>query len=521
MWRPIITTTNPISNREYRLSDDYGRQWFSAYAPGEASGFGYLTWKCRRRVGHDYPDLGHGFPVVMRKGPFRVLFSGQIVRITETSGSGGDEIEIWALGWVHVAKADTYNHIYCDTRWAQWVSSEIPSGSFRPDRFDWDTNNRLYFKPRRGVDYDENDYTRLRYTFQFGEVATRFVASYDIALPGSWPGKLEVRDSGGNVLWSKAVTEEGTIDVTTSGSPTYFEVRFYCTDAGENTAEDDTVYGKLTGVKVFSVNVSTLDAKVIADDIVDLLSVEGHGLSSDTTKVESPGRVLEPCFFDTDMSLTDVMNHVCQFGDSNDVPLVWGVMMDDTRRLFLEPMDLTNVPYVISPHRAELSRGGDWSESIQKAYGIYTDSEGNVSRTVDMVSQDVIDDLGGYYRRQGVQISGTASGAFALEAVGFWLCEHDEPITSGRFTVKGGVRKPDGRFVPFDEVQPGGLMQVEEWRAHEATLTPNDYRDNVTTHPLSGVKVDEDALQVELIPRFTDNLFERYMAVISKLRQEV
>jgi hypothetical protein len=342
-----------------------------------------------------------------------------------------------------------------------------------------------------------------------------------VALPGAWPGKLEVRDSGGNVLWSKAVTESGTIDLMTSGSPTYFEVRFYCTDAGENTAEDDTVYGKLMDVKVYSVNVSTLDAKVVADDIVDLLGVEGHGLSSDTTKVESPGRSLEPCFFDTDMSPTDVLNWCCQFGDSNDVPLVWGVTMDDSRRLFLESMDLTKVPYVISPHRAELSRGGDWSESTQKAYGIYTDSEGNVSRTVDRVSQDVIDDLGGYYRRQGVQISGTASGTLALEAVDFWLAEHDEPVTSGKFTVKGGVERPDGRFVPFDEIVPGGLMQVKEWRAHEATLTPNDYRDNVTTHPLSGVKIDEDALQVELVPRFTSDVFERHMAIISKLRQEV
>jgi hypothetical protein len=470
-------------------------------------------------VGYDWQDLGHGFPVVMRKGPFRVLFSGQIVRVFERSGADGDEIEVWALGWVHVAGADTFNHIYCDTRWSRWKGAETPSSSFRPDLFDWDTNGRLYFKPRRGVDYSADDYIRLRYTFPFGETATRFTASYDVALPASWPGKLEVRDSGGNVLWSATVTGTGSIDVTTSGSPTYFEVRFYCTSAGENTAADDTVYGKLTDVKAYSVNVSTLDAKVIADDLVGILSVAGHGLSDVKTKINSPGRALEPCFFDTDMTPAQAMAWCVQFGDSTGNPLAWGVTMDDRKRMFLEAIDLTTVSYVVKPHRAQLERGGDWGESAQKVYGVYTDDAGEVRRTSDRTKQDAIDDLGGYYRRVPLQISGTTDEDRVLEAVDLWLDENNKPVESGSFAIRNGVWTPSGLFVPYDEIVAGGLLQVREWRALEATLSPNDYRDKTTTFPLAGVKVDEDARTVELIPRATSDAFARYMAIIAELQQ--
>lgn len=516
-WRPVIYTTNPRSGREYRLHDDRGRQWFIHYGM-DGSGFGFLTWKCKRRVGFDYQDIGHGFPVEMRKGPFRVLFSGQVVRIFERSGQGGDEIEVWALGWIHVASADVFNRVYCDRRWPQWQGAEDPVGSFHPDYFDHDVNNRLYFKPRRGLDFSADDYTYLRYTFEAGEVATRLVASYDVALPESWPGKLEVRDSADNVLWSVAATGTGSFDLTPSGSPTYFEVRFYVTAAGENTADEDTVYGKLTGVKAYSVDVSTLDAKVIADDIVEsVLSLAGHGLSDDVRKITAPGLALEPAVFDRDMTPAQILSWCVKFGDEDGNPLAWGVALDDRKRLFLETIDLTTVKYVIMPRRATLERGGDWGESAQKIYGVYTDSSGVVQRTADRVNQDVIDRLSGYYRRMALQISGAADEEKVLAAVDLYLAENSEPAVSGSFVVKSGAQAPSGRFVLFDEIQPGGLVQVREWRAHEATLTPTDYRDQTTTFALAGVRIDEDARTAELIPRASSDAFARNMAIIQEL----
>lgn len=512
MRRPVIVTQNPATGREFTVNDSYGRQWFTHYGR-TGSGFGYLTWRMPRRVGYDYKDIGFGYRVTMRKG-FRVLFDGQIVRVFERSRSDGDEIEVWALGWVWLAGNDVHNRIYCDTRTNEWLGSETPDGSFRPDRFDLDTNDRLSFSPRRYVDYLANDYTRLRYTFPFGEAATRFVASYEIALPSSWPGKLELRDSDGNVLWSQSATGTGSLDVTTTGTPTYFETRFYVTTAGESTAEPDTVYGRLTGVKVYSVNVQTLDMAVIARQVLDTLVA--HGISRDNTQIRSTGLALEPSAFDRDMTVDDVLCWCAQFGDAHGRPVAWGVRLDDTRRLFVEPIGVQTVRYVVAPGCASLERGGDWGESAQVAYGIYANDSGRTLRTADLSDQAAIARLHGY-RRQAINVTGSTDGDRVSGLVQMWLDENSEPLTSGSFILQGGAHTPRGVYVPYDEITPGGLVQVREWRAVEVSLSAADFRDRTTTFPLAGVRVDEDAQTAELIPNTTSSAFEQQLAIIQNI----
>ena len=104
--------------------------------------------------------------------------------------------------------------------------------------------------------------------------------------------------------------------------------------------------------------------------------------------------------------------------------------------------------------------------------------------------------------------------------VDLWLSENAKPKEAGSLSVRGNVYRPDGRLVPFDEVQPtGGLVQVQEWRALEATLSSTDYRDKKTTFALAGVRVDEDMRTVELIPRATSDEFTRQMAIIEQLQR--
>ena len=518
-WRPIITTQDH-SGQQYRLSDDRARQWFSHYG-ADGSGFGYLTWRVDRPIGFDYPDLGYGFPVVMRKGPFRVIFSGQIARITERSSAQGDYLEIWALGWVHVGSADVHNKIYTDARLSSWVSSEETSGQFRPAAFDWDSDGRLRLKPRRNVDFVSGDYTYVRYTFPFGETARRITANYEIEIVSGWGGslKLEIRDSNGVVLWIGTADGSGSIDEVTTGSPTYIEVRLYLTASGENTAEDGTVYVELTDVVVASTDETVIDVAVIAEDVVEqVLSASGHGLSTLTTGIASTGYHLTQAAFDRDMDVSSILTWCAGFGDSDGGPVAWGVTFDDTRRLFVEAQDLTTVLYVVRRRWADLEKSGDWGESAQVVYGVYSDESGEVVRTSDVQDDDLIARLGGFYRRHAMSLQGVTSDTQAVQAVTLWLDENKNPSSAGSFTVRHGVHSPEGRFVPFDEIVPsGGLVQVHEWRAREATMVPTDYRDNVTTFALAGVQVDEDNRTVELVPRQEEGKFDRYMAIIADL----
>ena len=251
-----------------------------------------MTWQEDREIGRDYPDLGYMYPVILRKGLRKFLFVGFITGIEESQGDDGGTLTITALGWSSVFGDDTFNKVYSDARPGEWVSSEDEDEDdalFQPDKFDYDHNENITLTPRRGVDFLANEYVYVRYLFPFQEQATRISLDFDLALPQNWPGRLEIRDDNG-ALWSRYVTESGSLTLDASSNATYFEVRFYVTEAGENTAEDGAVYGKLSNVVVYGHDAETITPDVIAKDMIAFLTA--HGLSSSTAYVEAIAQAL-------------------------------------------------------------------------------------------------------------------------------------------------------------------------------------------------------------------------------------
>jgi hypothetical protein len=516
--KPILLVYDAQGNAR-QLTGALQRRWSSHYGPS-GSGFGYLMFSLPREIGYDYRDVGFGYRVQLRKGLDTILFDGQIRQVVENQASNPDQIDVTALGWNVLAGDDTYNWVFCDTRYMMWQGAETPSGSFRPDRFDYDLQDWIQFKPRRGVDYNANEYSRVRYTFRFGEVAKRITFDYTVLLPNAWPGKIEVRDSNGVVLWSKTTSESGAgVSLTTTGSPTYFEVRFYVTQNGEKNT-DLEVHARLANVKVYGVSDAIVDGGMIAKKVLsDVLDQSKHGLSTSTARIESPGLVLEPSAFDTDMSPEQILNWVCKFGNSDGQPLAWGVEMNTLRRLFLETMDLTTIRYVIGRKSAlQAQVSGDMQESWQTIYGVWTDPIGQIQRTSDRTNQDAIDSLGGTVRRKSVQVDGVTNQTLALKAIDLYLAENALPKVSSSFTIQGNIYTPALAPVPFEEIKAGGMVQIRDFRAREATLTFNDFRDQWTTFQLVGVEIDEDAHSVRLIPAGDISGFERYMAFLAQLK---
>lgn len=513
----IYTTAH--NGQDYRLEGN-DLQAFASYGT-EGSGFGYLSFKLTLRVGFDYACLGYAYRCRVYKGPWRCLFDGQIARITERTGAS-DEIEVWCLGWVHVATAEVFNRVYLDTRYPQWLLNETPNGHFQPQKFCIDTQDHLYFKPRRGETENGDfvtggDYTAARYVFPFGEHAARFVANYTLALPASFPAKAQVL-AGETLLWESGISGAGTIDLTAPNGAMYFEIRFVTTATGNVSAEDDSVYARFEAVRVYSLNVTILDQKCIADEIVSVLA--RHGLSDDRRRVQSPGFALSQATFDTDQPPADILTWLCQFGDREGKPVAWGVSFDDRRLAFLESYALTGVKYVVRPEEAEsLERAGDWGESAQQVYGIYTDTQGRQRRTAELQAALMTANLGGYYRRKAINLNEIPSEGLALSLLTTWLSENSAPKASGSYVVRG-ARTAEGRRVPFDEIQPGGLVQVQEFRALEVESGRDDYRDKVTTFMLVGARVDYEQGTVELMPDETSDVFQRQMAVVAHLLGE-
>lgn len=498
------------NGRLYRHPRAAGMRW-NTYYGAEGGGYGSLTWSEDRPVGRDYPDIGFGYRAIVRKGLTRVLFDGDIERIEEAQDAG-DEIEITATGPAAEFNNDVFNKVYSDARPGQWAGCEVEDEPlFQPDKFDYDLNGNIKLRPRRGVDFEAGEYSYVRYTFGFGESPTRIAFAYDLALPESWPGRLEVRDNVGS-LWSATTTSRGEHVVAANAGAMWFEVRFYVTLAGENTAKDDTVYGALTSVTVYSAEAENVRADQVMRDLVAVLV--DHGLSSDTDLVQDPGHDLPATVaFESDQTPAEVIAWCCKFGGADDALLAWGVDLDERRRVYLEAQDLSAIKYVVR-RRSGLSAQvrGDLGESYQVAYGVYTDPNNATRRTEDIGDDEAIALLAGKYRRVAQRLDGAMDEAAALALLRLYLSEHRLPQVSTSFSVSDAVFTPTGKRVMPEDIQAGGIVLVGDFRAREVDLSGNDYRTQWSSFQLVGVEVDYEAGSARLIPAGDRRAFEQILA---------
>ncbi|OGC94102.1 MAG: hypothetical protein A2W25_12015 [candidate division Zixibacteria bacterium RBG_16_53_22] len=495
---------------------------YSNHYSEEGSGYGYLAFNLKRKVGYDYQDIGFGYRAILRKGINMVLFDGVIVKIDETHGGEGDQIVVGCVGWNSLLAFDVKNFILSDSRLNRWLGSQVVSGSFTPDKFDannsWTVDDVSYsglqFKPRRGSDYIEDDYTYLRYTFEFGETVAKLSYDWETAFPNSWPGKFEVLDANGTVLHSETVTGSGSKTLSISGG-NHVEIRMYVTQAGESTAEDNTVYIRLQNVIVYSTR-DTVDMARVMQEAVEHMS-DNFGFSSDTSYLNATGYPLPQAAFDTDQTLDEVLKWCAQFGGAGYAPLAWGMQLNDKKRMFVELQDLSTVKYVVPRASATSANvSGDWATSVQKIYAVSQNQAGDTVRSSVYSDTGQIERLGGLYRKEVVQ-AGQITPEQAIQAARYRLSEIGTPKITSSFTVSGHVQMPGGARVPIDEIQAGGLVEIRDFRAREASLTPNDLRTGYTVMQLVGVEIDLESYSATLIPAGDRGRYERYLARLTQL----
>jgi len=165
------------------IYDAVGLSWSTHRGP-QGGGFGYLKFELQRKIGVNYADIGYGFEITLFKTPEDVLFHGQIRHIEEVSSPEKDFIRVTALGNVIVTQDEEIIRHFCDTRLNLWrPESELPRGSFRPDRFTFGTNTLgFYVHPSNNKDFVEDDYTEVVYEFSDDEDAKRFTATLSMVL---------------------------------------------------------------------------------------------------------------------------------------------------------------------------------------------------------------------------------------------------------------------------------------------------------------------------------------------------
>lgn len=506
--RPVLETYD-ANGRMYRHPLAFGRRW-STYYGAEGSGFGFLTWREDREVGRDYADLGFLQRAIVRKGLTKVLFDGRIVGIEERRSSSGDAVAITAAGWGEVFQDTRYNYVYSDERTSRWQHRQGDRGLLVPSKFDVDTDDRIYVKPRRNTEFEAGGYTVVRYSFPYGN-AERIAFSAVVSFPWGWPGKAEVRDDRGQ-LWSSYVTTNTNQVIAANDEARCFEARFTVTIAGENTAVEDTCYFRLSNVVVYGSDKRRITPTIVARDLVSVL--EAHGIAGDTTRIVEVDRALpDTVAFESDWTPKQILDWMCAFGDRDDDLLAWGVEMNDQRRFFLERQDLETLKYVVGRSSGlEAETRGDWTKSAQKVYGVYRDIANRVQRTADLVDQGEIDRVGGGFRRVAVGLDGNLDAVTAARLLALELEDRKKPETSTSFTVSDRVYTAQGKAIAIDEVQARGMVRLEDFRAREVSQETNDTRTQWTSFQLVGVEIDEDAGTARLIPAKDRRQFEQFLA---------
>jgi hypothetical protein len=508
---------------------DYSGVNYSNHYSAEGSGYGFLSFRLDRLHGANYQDIGHGFDITLAKGLRKTLFKGKITQIQESTDN---TIEISCVGYNTLLTFDILNFVLADNRTNRWSTACNPRGSYRPDKFDhslnWTTiinegtpqEDELSFDgieltPRRGVEYNEDDYYYMRYRFEFGEIARILQGTYELALPNNWPGRVDILDANENVLFTQDVSGNGTlnVDLDSSVEGNFVEIRFVLTATGDNTAEDGTVYFRLYDILVLSTD-DTLDAAVVITAVAEHMNTY-FGFSDDYSLIDTIGYEIPQAAYDADETLDKICSDASQYGDINAKPLAWGTSFDDIDRMFLEVQDLTTVGYIIK-FAQDTTVEGDLAESYQKVYGKFTNVTGTTERTAVLSAEDEIDGLGGLYRLTVIDLDKEVTSDQMIQALTVALNENKEPKISTSFTVNEFIETEHGAQLPIEDIIAGRLVQVPSLQATETSIL-DDKRTGFHSFMLSKVEVDLDNRTAKLTPAGDIDDFETYMTLLGRL----
>lgn len=510
--------TRDFNNKQYIIEDYDGIKYSNHYSP-KGSGFGYLSFTLKRKRLESYYDVNFGFKISLWKGIKKCLFSGWIVKINENSNG---DYEIYALGSSTIYSFDIYNFILADNRIDRWAGGCTPSGSFRPDKFDvtnsWDVGETsfsgLQFTPRRGVDYNFDDYIYSRYRFNNGENVKRIKFNWSSQFPNGWPGQVLILDGNEDVIFSTSTSGNGVEDINISSDTNFVEIRLKLTTSGENTAEEDTVYFRVWNLTVYSTQNVVNAAEVCR--YASFYMYVNYGFSIDRTLIEDVGIELLQAAYDEDKRLDEVITDACGYGSEDVDSLIWGTTFDDTNRLFLTLKNTDRASgYRIEDSEYEIE--GDLTTSYQKVYGKYRDFYGIDQKTAVASDSDEIDNLGGLYRKEIIDL-GESTEAQANNAIQLALKVSSSPKVSTDIKIEHGIYTLNNTYVPFDEILSGLFVEIPNFKSRSTRNLQNE-KDFTYQFLLAKVEIDLDKATASLTPADNVTSFDNYMKKITEINK--
>lgn len=498
----------------------------------------------------DWPDVGYGYEVILRKG-LTALWAGRIRHIEQDV----ETIGITALGnWIYLddypyvgggATPGTRGRLWCDTRYGRWVPvTSEETADYSPEKYQMDNQNRLYLAPRKNENFGttgNNEAGSYKYICRYDTVK-RVTFNYDFVDPNNWQFRLLSMNADRtniNVEWSLAATAAGAADVTLATDRARLEVMLHY-EAADAVYTGETgvgCYGKITNLHVYGTADITPTVTDVGIDIVAQVQA-GTPIENDVTQIETIALTLEPLFYEQGEMCHEALKDAAYFGDANNQAIAWGVE-SGAARMFVRAPDRDSVRYVVPPQQASnLSAKGQTDRYYASAAtGQYIDEEGEMQFTdtyyAHLTNAGVVanttstgDDLASEVfnvTKERIVPFGRVSSTLATAYIKRYVIKHGRPYIQSSFEVIGQVQDlhRGGAWIEPCEMEMGYLVQIPHFRAVEAEgASGSDLREWDTTFLLAGIRYDVEQGIATLIPEGAADDLARIMEFVRRFRQQ-
>lgn len=361
------------------------------------------------------------------------LFEGRLEDPSIAAGDQSSGIRLTAYGYQNAYRDVPYTALWSTQDTSAWRPVlETEQGGWSPQRYTFDTSNRLFISPNKGdvqggpvgarnigglayLAPDRGDRIITRVSFDY----TTVFPSTDWILQVGWYSAAPSGATWTSISSANIVTGSGSGSVTQTltGSPVAVEIRVFPSfnPGVALTQESGTQFARITNLRVTTAT-PTISGSTIASALVDFVSSVNSGqVDAGKEYILNPSYDLTDEVYE-DVYPADILDKLAALGDNQIPPRLWQWAVWEDRKLRFEPRGTNARTWYVNAGSLELNR--TLSQLTNSAYGVYQDASGRTLRTATATDSASVAAYG-ITRRQAVSADtvNAAQAAVTRDAV--------------------------------------------------------------------------------------------------------
>ena len=331
-----------------------------------------------------------------------------------------DGLTLTALGYARALSDVPYTALWsaCPA-FSDWIQVTAAMLNYRaPERWEMDTNNRLYMAPRLGENFGTPGYFTGQYTYAIPSGGSRSVTkvtfTYEFKASSDWSAFLNsynVDYSSGASEWSltgNGATQSGTATVTLATARARLDFGMHCTAAlGGYTGDTGDHHFTVTAIRLQTAATVTPEA-IVAALATYVNGINALQMSASAVLIQATGLDLTDESYE-DALPADILTKLAKLGGNTTAVAQWEWGVWEGQRLHFRLRGSAGRAWYVDASDLELQRSLDGLRN--SAYAVYQDAQGKPVRTAASVDATSISRYG--VTRQGVVAASTTSATQA------------------------------------------------------------------------------------------------------------